>query len=116
VFNALDRQAMDGICRKLVAEMQKLWISKRGKQLEVPEELLQFLGERAHHLNEKSQGKEGGRIIHKLISELVEAKIQQEITLRTKEYRDCSTVVLAFTAATQKPDEAPAPEVAVQFR
>ena len=60
VFRPLDKEAMHGICRKLVAEMQAAWREKRGKRLEVPEDLVQHIAGRSRQINEKSKGKEGG--------------------------------------------------------
>jgi ATP-dependent Clp protease ATP-binding subunit ClpA len=117
VFNSLDRSAMAGISRKLVAEMQENWAVKRGKRLEIPECLVEYLAEQAHHVNEKSAGKEGGRVVRKLLADWVETRLQREITARSGEYRDCETVTLEFTPPTAPPvDGVPtAPEVSVRF-
>lgn len=112
VFNPLDRAAMQGICRKLIAEMGRSWADKRGKRLEAPTELIDFIADRAHQLNEKAQGKEGGRIVRKLIADLIESTIQRAITQRPSEYRACAAVVLAFTPP---PADDASPGIAVRF-
>jgi ATP-dependent Clp protease ATP-binding subunit ClpA len=117
VFNSLDRSAMAEISRKLVAEMQENWAVKRCKRLEIPDSLVEYLAEQAHQVNEKSAGKEGGRVVRKLLADWVEARLQREITARSGEYRDCETVTLEFTPPTAPPvDGVPAaPEVSVRF-
>jgi ATP-dependent Clp protease ATP-binding subunit ClpA len=116
VFNPLDQEALLGISRKLVAEIQREWFMKRGKHLEVPEELVVHVGKEAQRLNERSEGKEGGRIVRKLISEWVEARIQSEITQRTDEYRKCGVVALEFVPLEAQPiSDQSAPSVIVKF-
>jgi len=114
VFRPLDKEAMHGIARKLVAEMQDTWREKRGKRLEVPEELIQHIAERSHEINEQSKGKEGGRIVRKLIAELIEAAVQRETSERPGEYRACKAVVLKFVPP---PEEAAGgqPKIEVGF-
>jgi ATP-dependent Clp protease ATP-binding subunit ClpA len=117
VFNSLDRPAMQSIARKLVAEMQQTWASQRAKRLEVPEALSRQLGDAAHQLNEKSKGKEGGRIVRKLLADWVEAPLQRAITERVGVYLACTTVVIDSTPREGEPGEGPppAPNVSVQF-
>src|SRR5262249_26853971 len=94
VFNPLDQKAMEGISRKLITEMCQTWSMQRGKELEVPESLLQYLAQQAHQLNERSQGKEGGRIVRKLISDWIEARIQCDVSQHPGDYKRCATVTL----------------------
>jgi ATP-dependent Clp protease ATP-binding subunit ClpA len=118
VFNPLDGPAMEGICRKLVSEMQQTWTVKRGKTLEVPESLMTFIARQAHLQNEKSNNKEGGRLVRKLIAEWIEARIQREITLRPAEYKTCTTLTVEFVPPdSNPPQETPlVPSIAVHFR
>ncbi len=97
VFNPLDRAAMEAIARKLLAETAEAWEAKRGKRLVLPEGLAAYVGERGHQLNEQSAGKEGGRIVRKLLSEWVESRLQRETSQRPEEYKRCRTVTLEFT-------------------
>lgn len=99
VFNSLDQAAMDGICRKAVAEMQQVWLTRRNKRLDIQEELVRHVGEQAYQLNEKSGGKEGGRIVRKLLSEWVESKIQREVTRRPEDYKRCAGLVVRSACA-----------------
>jgi ATP-dependent Clp protease ATP-binding subunit ClpC len=94
VFKPLDRAAMDGICRKLVREMQRNWLETRRQALEVSDALIDLIAERSHARNEKSDGREGGRIVRKLISELIDTPLQRESTERTDEYRAAETVAV----------------------
>lgn len=114
VFHPLDKEAMQGIARKLVGEMQAVWRERRGKRLEVPAELVEHIAERSHQVNEKSKGKEGGRIVRKLIAELVEAAVQRETSDRPGEYRACDAVVLRFTPLPKSEEKAESGEPTIE--
>jgi ATP-dependent Clp protease ATP-binding subunit ClpA len=117
VFQPLDEQAMIGICRKLVSEAKRTWQEKRQKLLEVPNELIDHIGREAYRLNEKSEGREGGRIVRKLIAELIEAQIQRETSERPGEYRACRAVVVESEFLPPVEGNSPrAPLVSVRFR
>jgi ATP-dependent Clp protease ATP-binding subunit ClpA len=118
VFNSLDQAAMEGICRKLIAEMRQTWLEKRGKRLEIPEELVKHIATQAHQVNEKSTGKEGGRIVRKLIAEWIEAPLQRQISERPGEYRKSKSIVLGWAPTQPKPeDSAPfVSDVQARFR
>jgi ATP-dependent Clp protease ATP-binding subunit ClpC len=118
VFGPLDEAAMTGIARVKLTQMQRLWQQKREKQIAVPEELITHIGHRAHELNQQAQGKEGGRIVRKLITDLLEIRIQQAATEHAAEYRACSRVELAFSdSPPNETDEAQAqPQLVVRFR
>jgi len=121
VFHPLGREAMAGIARKQVSELREGWRSQRGKVLEVPEALVGYLGEQGHALNEKSKGKEGSRIVRKLLSEWVEATLQRAISEDPVAYRACGRVVLEFTrptieAATETPAASTeSPRISLRF-
>jgi ATP-dependent Clp protease ATP-binding subunit ClpA len=117
VFNPLDRQAMEGICRKLVGEMQQAWAEKRGKRLAVPETLIRHIADQAHALNEKSKGKEGGRVVRKLIAEWVEAPVQRETSRQPAAYRAASLVKVEHgpRESPAPTDGAVAPDITVLF-
>jgi ATP-dependent Clp protease ATP-binding subunit ClpA len=115
VFNSLDQNAMTGICRKLIIELQATWATKRGKRLEVSEPLITRIANRAHQLNEQSKGKEGGRIVRKLIAEWIESPLQQEITTHPHEYRKCNSIALESRTLDSQTDSGleTAPEIQV---
>jgi len=96
VFKPLDRDAMKGICDNLLRQMQRDWQEKRGKSLDVPESLVQHIAESAHQQNQKSKGREGGRIVRKLIAELIEANVQRRTSESPDEYRQSDTVAIRF--------------------
>jgi ATP-dependent Clp protease ATP-binding subunit ClpA len=118
VFNPLSGEAMRGISRKLVVELQEVWREKRGKRLVVPEALVEYLAVVAHRLNERSDGKEGGRVVRKLLAEWVEAPVQREVSQRPQEYRDCEEVSLEFVPPESQSENGaiPLPTVTVTFR
>jgi ATP-dependent Clp protease ATP-binding subunit ClpC len=100
VFRPLDAAAMGSIARKAVEEIQHTWREKRGKRLDVPDDLIQYVGEQAHLANERSAGKEGGRIVRKLLSDWIEGPLQRQTTQRIDEYRACTSVRLEFVLPT----------------
>ena len=66
-------------------------------------------------INEKSQGKEGGRIVRKLIAEWIEAKVQREISERPGDYRSSAAVIVDY-APNNNDDPDAAPAVTVRFQ
>jgi ATP-dependent Clp protease ATP-binding subunit ClpA len=116
VFNPLGREAMHGIARKLVEEMQQSWREKRGKRLEIPVAFVDYLTEQSHLMNEKSKGKEGGRIVRKLLSDWVDALLQREISLRPGEYKGCAGIEVVFTPPEAPPPEGTTPQPTLSLR
>ena len=81
------------------------------------QQLAAYIGEQGHGKNERSGGKEGGRIVRKLVSEWMEAALQRETSARPEEYKRCEAVVLEFTPPSTPPEAAPvAPVVSIVFR
>lgn len=116
VFSPLDEPAMQGISRKIVRQMQRLWQTKREKQIVVSDALQERLGNEGHRLNAKSGGKEGGRIIRKLVSDLIEHRIQTEATANPELYRACRQIGVELAATDQPPTEAlPPSSICVRF-
>jgi ATP-dependent Clp protease ATP-binding subunit ClpC len=116
VFQPLGKEAMEGICRKHLRQMQESWRQKRRKELVVPESLLEHIGEESHGRNQKTEGREGGRIVRKLMADLIETPIQRAATADPAAYQTCKSVVLETRCPTPvKPDTAVPPEVMVRF-
>jgi ATP-dependent Clp protease ATP-binding subunit ClpA len=117
VFAPLDGVAMEGITRKQLGELRQAWADRRDKTLVVPEDLTRHVALAAQHLNEKSRGKEGGRIVRKLIADWVEAPLQRALSARPAEYRACARVRLEQVRLEEGiPAEPPAaPTVRVHF-
>jgi ATP-dependent Clp protease ATP-binding subunit ClpA len=115
VFRPLDRDAMAGICQRIAAEAKRVWLEKRQRTLQLPEPLLAQIADRAHQLNEKSDGREGGRIVRKLFADLVETPIQRAIAMQPAVYRACHTVALE-SAPSSDGEIAAAPEFQVVLR
>lgn len=101
VFKSLDRSAMLGICQRLVADLQSEWKTKRQKSLLISDDLIAAVATRASELDEKSQGREGGRIVRKLLADIVESPIQAAISASPDLYRRGHTVSVSFD---QTPD------------
>lgn len=118
IFKPLNREDMTEICRLVAAQMQKKWFEKREKKIVIPDELIQFVGARGHVLNEQSGGKEGGRIVNKLLRQLVEVNIQKAATDHAAEYHSCDTIEIgcrlpSFRTSGPLPED---PEIHVIFR
>lgn len=117
VFQPLDRDAMEGICRKLLREMQEMWRDKRQKTLSVPDSLVEHIAAESQRRNEKSQGREGGRIVRKLMAEWIEAPVQRACSASPEEYQACDAVVIeAILPSTEAADDTSSPQVSVRFR
>ncbi len=102
VFQPLDQAAMMDICRKLANQIQESWLKKKEKTLIIPDALLNYLGRQAALLNDRSGGKEGGRIVRKLLQEMVEVPLQREIRRRKEEFRTCQRIELHFLPPPQQ--------------
>jgi ATP-dependent Clp protease ATP-binding subunit ClpA len=109
VFRSLDSGAMLGICQKIVGDLAREWQAKRQKALRFSAGLVQAIASRAYAANEKSQGKEGGRIVRKLLSELVESRIQATISANPDAYRNAR--IVSVESDSGNPDESQASEV-----
>jgi ATP-dependent Clp protease ATP-binding subunit ClpA len=117
IFKPLDQDAMEGICRNQVKKLQKNYEKKLEKTLLIPENLIKYIGEQSHSIDKKSGGKEGGRIVSKLLQELVEVTIDSEAGEHEQEYKKCEIIELAFIppgpALPHQP--VPKPKVGVNF-
>ncbi|WP_149829140.1 AAA family ATPase [Streptomyces tailanensis] len=96
VFRPLDLDAMVGICLKTVDKQRAWWLEKREKELVVPESLIDYVARRGHLANEKSGGKEGGRVIGKLLKELIDQPLLLEGERREEEFRRCGRIECVF--------------------
>jgi len=117
IFKPLDEAGMEGICRKMLEHTQKVWKEKRDKTIVVPEAFIHYIARQSHLENERSGGKEGGRIVRKLLQELVEATIQKEISERSQEYRHCDVIELTLVdpGATLPYQRTAVPKIFVDF-
>jgi len=113
VFTPLDESAMVDIAKVKMSQMQRIWREKREKSIETPQSLIEAIGRRAHELNEKAGGKEGGRIVRKLITDLVESRIQWAATRDAVGYKSCQKIRLEL--ATDADADRETPLTTVQF-
>ncbi|HEX4607906.1 MAG TPA: hypothetical protein VH092_06860, partial [Urbifossiella sp.] len=113
VFRPLDAAAMVSIARKQVAALRRSWAETRGKDLDVPDELVEYVGAAARRLDEKAGGKEGGRVVRKLVAGWVEAAVQQAMGADPDGYRGCRAVEVGFARPADPAAGEPYPEPAV---
>jgi ATP-dependent Clp protease ATP-binding subunit ClpA len=115
VLRSLDESAMLGIGRKLASQMMCEWQEKRQKVLRIDQSLIEAVARKAHAMDQKSQGKEGGRIVRKLMSDLVESRIQNAIRENPDVYRAAAEVHVMYQpadgAGSSGADTAVVPEV-----
>lgn len=109
VFRSLDRAAMAGICRKMLAKRERFWSEKREKRLVVPGALVEYIATVSDQENRASGGREGGRIVDKKIAELVEDAIVRAAKAYPDAYLNARAIELSFLPG-------PPPEVHVLFR
>lgn len=116
VFRPLDRAAVEAITRKQLADLRRTWAEGRRKRLEIPDGLTEYLGGAGHRLDEKSGGKEGGRVVRKLIAEWIEAPLQRAMAADPGGYHRCQAVAVDFAPPEVSPDlPYPDPGVGVRF-
>lgn len=106
IFRTLDLPAVLGICRKLAAALQIAWLRRREKQLLIADNVLNAIASWSHFVNEKSGGKEGGRIIRKVLSESVESRIQSFAIQNPSSYKRCQTIRVELPTGQQDNQEA----------
>lgn len=103
VFRPLDGAAMAGIARKLVTELGRNWAEARNKRLEVSTGLVEYVGAAARRLDERANGKEGGRVVRKLVSEWIEAPLQRAMATDPEGYRRATSVTIDYAPAAEPP-------------
>ncbi|MEU6662298.1 AAA family ATPase [Streptomyces sp. NPDC046821] len=97
VFRPLDGPAMTAIGRKVLDRQRAFWREKREKELVVPEALVRYAGDLGHRLNSDAGGREGGRIMAKVLSDLVENPVLAAADDRPEEFQACARIVVGFT-------------------
>lgn len=100
VFRPLDEAAMESICRKLITNIQRSWLTRREKRIDVSDDVIRIIAKHGHDLNQKSVGREGGRIIRKLLSEHLEGRIQTEATHASAAYALCNRITVSTHHST----------------
>lgn len=103
IFRPLDLSAMEAICRKHLVKMQQAWKQKREKTLVVPEMLIQYIAEYSHRRNQRSGNKEGGRIVERLLSHLIEDQIQFEQMRDKDAYQMAEIIEITCDLQLNKP-------------
>jgi ATP-dependent Clp protease ATP-binding subunit ClpA len=107
IFKPLDEKSMKGICDKLADRMISDWKEKREKEIVIPQNLRKYIAKQSHYEDKNSGFKEGGRIVRKMLRDLIEAPIQREASLHEREYKECNIIELVFLPS--------APQVQVRF-
>ena len=118
VFRPLDGAAMAGIAKKQSTELCRTWSESRNKRLELPEALVEYVGAAARRLDERANGKEGGRVVRKLVAEWIEAPLQRAMASDPDGYRRAAAVLIDFVPPTEAPpadQPYPIPAVTVRF-
>lgn len=109
IFRPLDETAMEGITRQLCDDLIEKWHRDRQKNLHISESLINEIAAKSQEQNEKSKGKEGGRIVRKLIANSIEAGLQAAIAFSPSEYKEATQVDVEL-------GESGFPKIDVRFR
>ncbi len=104
VFNPLDEKAMVDIAEGAAKGLSRRWEKARNKVVRFSKELIQQIGQRAHLLNEQSNGQEGGRILKKLLSEVVEDEVYRKSLELRDEYERCQEIHVVPAAENSAED------------
>ncbi len=98
VFKSLSDEAMTQIVHRNFKLLSSRWRQSRQKVLRVSDEAMKLIAEEAISLNASSEGREGGRIANKLLSERVEHVILCHSLAHPIEYEKCQTIYITPTA------------------
>lgn len=118
VFQPLSADAMRGIADRHIQSTIANWRTQREKELEIDEPLIAFVAERAHQRNTKSDGKEGGRLVGKLISDHILSPMQRAIADRSQDYVNAKRVIVSANSIPETNGDADGserPDVTVSF-
>ena len=96
VFRQLDRAAMHGIGRKILTQWQERWRERREKELVVSAELLDRAAELGHRLDREARGREGGRVMRRILKDWVDNPALAAAEANPEEYRACGRVVVGL--------------------
>jgi len=97
VFRPLDLEAMHGIGRKILRRRQEWWRERREKELVVPDELLDHAAQLGYRLDRKAEGREGGRVMFRILTDLVENPVLAAAERHPEEFRTCARIEVGFT-------------------
>jgi ATP-dependent Clp protease ATP-binding subunit ClpA len=82
VFRPLDEDAMIAIAQHACQRLINQWRQKRETAIEIAPEVPEAIGRLAHQLNQASHQQEGGRVIQKLIDQLLQDGLQSRCLSR----------------------------------
>jgi ATP-dependent Clp protease ATP-binding subunit ClpA len=92
VFRPLDEAAMLGIAERACRRVATHWRQKRGIELVIERPVMELIASKAISRHRQSSGGEGGRVVRKLISELVEAAIQERAIANSDAYQNARII------------------------
>jgi hypothetical protein len=81
---------MIGITRQQIKKMQTAWKRNCEKIQIVPQAFMEHIGKRGHQQNQAAKAEEGGRIIRKLLADMVESPTQKAVTERMADLKSCT--------------------------
>lgn len=115
VFAPLGQESMTAIARRLTGQLAAEWRDKRDKHLIVDMSIAERIGALAHARNVKSEGREGGRLVRRMIAECIEAPLQRRISDEPATYRAAKSVEVRLDLAADSDERTTAAAVAVDF-
>jgi ATP-dependent Clp protease ATP-binding subunit ClpA len=89
VFRPIDLKAMIEICQIRLERRQELWRTKFEKELVVSKDLMLLVSTQGHERNQQAGGKEGGRIIEKLLAQFVDDPLHHARDTHAARFDDC---------------------------
>lgn len=105
-FQPLDEVAMRGICDKAVRSMQRNWLARRSKALDIPDALIEHIARGSALAN--ADGTQGARFVAKLLSELVDTSIQHAAMRAPEAFAAAGTIRILFEPdSSGEPDALP---------
>jgi len=115
IFRPLDCLAMTGITRKLLRELVVDWQVKRSKELIISQAICEQIAQEAHRRNDASKDREGGRVVHKLIADVVQTALQRAIGRDPSRYQRSRRITIDLADQTLSGERARSLECVVSF-
>ncbi|WP_229378720.1 AAA family ATPase [Streptomyces sp. VRA16 Mangrove soil] len=104
VFRPLDQEAMYGIGRLIADRRRTHWRERLEKDLVVSDELLRYAAELGHEQDVSARGREGGRIMQSLLTDLVDTPVLAAREERPQAFREAARIEVTCEPAPARGD------------
>lgn len=110
VFQSLSSETMQKIAREQVNSRIRQWQQRWDQALRIDDDIVEWIGRCAYHRNEAVNGREGGRIVQKLVSTTIDAALA-----RAKAQQIGHGTQVLLVSAAELPDPAGSSTIGVSL-